>query len=159
MEGEFVARFWEERDSEWLRDAIKGFLQEGMARGGDVLDSERNIECYLRLGLAGAERKDPCLIALLNSLYVGFVYWIGIPNAQLDTRWKTIQALGTYTLPEFRGQGIANRLRLLARGLAKVQGYERIFGPVSAENRRGIEVFEKEYGARVCVYNFEQFIK
>lgn len=159
VEGKLIVRMWEERDSEWLRGAIKGFLQEGMMKGGDLIDSEKNIECYLRLGLAGAERKDPCLVGILNDVLVGFVFWIGIPNAQLDTRWRTIQALGSYTLPEFRGKGIADRLRRLARSLAKIQGYERIYGPVLAENKRGIEVFEKEYEAKICGYNFEQFIK
>lgn len=151
-------RHWEEKDKEWLKDSIREFLRAGLERGGDLLDTDKNIEAYLKLGYAAVARGEPCLIAIQDGFRAGFVFWIGIPNPQLDERWRTIQALGSYTVPNFRSWGIADRLRLSAREMAKKLGFERISGPVHVTNEKGIKVFEAFYGAKINVHNFEQFI-
>lgn len=150
--------FWKEEDRPWLSKAVMRFLESGLERGGDVLATEKNVQTYLRLGFAGVDNGDPCLVGFVNDIRVGFVFWIGLENQEIDVKWKTIHALGSYTDPIYRSHGIADSLRLEAKRIAKEKGYERIFGPVQAANEKGVGVFLDYYGAKICTLQFEKFI-
>lgn len=151
-------RFWNEKDQDWLLYAIKKFLEDGLDKNGDLLPTDRNARIYYATGISAVGRGDPCLVCVVDGVFAGFVYWIGVGNF-MDQRWNTIQALGSYTVPEFRSRGVADKLRKEARRIAIEKGYNRIFGPVHFDNKKGLEVFEKEYGAKINSVNFEFIIE
>jgi len=135
-----VIRSWARRDTNWLRGALRAFLQAGIERGGDLLPTDRNVDALLNLGLLGAERGDPCLVA--DDPLVAFVLWTAPEGSHLvDMRWKTIQAIGSYTEIGERSFGVAGALREAARRMAVDLGYERITGPVHLTNGRGLREF------------------
>jgi GNAT superfamily N-acetyltransferase len=145
---------WSQTHVPWLRHAIGEFFEAGLARGGDLLRTPRNVDAYLALGLAGAEAGDPCLLALVEDVPVAFVMWTGFPDV-LDCRWRTVHAVGSYTEPQWRNKTIATALRETAICGAKARGYERAIGPVFHSNARGIYEFCVNYGAWPMSTNFE----
>lgn len=151
-------RGWQECDRPWLREAIYAFLAAGAARGGDLLPTARNVETYLQMGYGGAHKGDPCLVAIVNGQPVAFVLWVGQGTPLLEQRWKTIYALGSYTEPRARSHGYADELRVRAREIARALGYERIIGPVSLTNARGVDVFIRDYDAWPTHIQFEAFV-
>lgn len=153
-----IVRPWAAVDVAWLRGAIEAFLAANAARGGDLIVNERNVTTYLQLGMGGALRGDPCLVAILKEHPVGFVLWVGTPNPPLDSRWKTINALGSYTEPEARSKGVADALRRAAWDMTVAQGYERVHGPMHLSNARGIEEFIHVWDAWPTTCTFEVMV-
>lgn len=158
LESRFSFRSWKEQDREWLYGALESFLKETSQAGGDVLPTNRNINAYIELGLRRAGLGDPCFVGFLGNRPVGFVFWVGNQNSDLDERWKTILALGSFTEARARHFGVANKLRLLALEQAKKMGYERIQGPVYLNNERGLEEFTLTYNAVPVAVIFEKMI-
>ena len=148
---------WKPIDSAWLRHAIHEFLLANVARGGDLLPTSRNVSAYLKLGLDGAARGEPCLVAITSGEPVAFVLWVGTPSPALDSRWKTINALGSYTEPHARRSGVARRLREEAWAMTKALGYERVIGPMSLSNERGMREFIEVFDAWPTWATFEAF--
>lgn len=149
---------WKLIDTLWLRTAIAAFLTANYARGGDLLPSSKNVDVYLRLGFGGVERGDPCLVGVVGGEPVGFVLWTGTPSPVLDTRWRTINALGSYTTPGARSRGVAGALRDRAWAEAKSLGYERVIGPIHTSNDRGAQEFITVFNAWPTTWQFEALL-
>lgn len=147
-------RPWRTDDSTWLRTAITDFMKAGEARGGDLLATPRNVDTYLQLGLHGAAAGDPCLVAVVDGRPVAYVMWIGVPDV-VDSRYRSLNAIGSYTLPQWRSQRIAAALREEALRISRARGYERVTGPVHNTNERGIREFVEAYGAWPVATVFE----
>jgi GNAT superfamily N-acetyltransferase len=94
---------------------------------GDLLPTDKNIRYFADLAIQGAAVGDPCLIAYVEGVPVGFHISRGLPDV-LDTKLKICHGYGTYVIPTFRGRGIARALRELAFETAVVAGYERLEG-------------------------------
>ena len=131
---------WSHTHVSWLRHAIGEFFEAGLAQGGDILRTQRNVDAYLSLGLAGAERGDPCLLAIVGDVPVSYTMWIGVPP-MLDSKWKTLNAMGSFTTPSWRHRGVSLALREAGVQLAKERGYERITATAFNSNERGIHDF------------------
>lgn len=149
---------WNETHVPFLTSALRGFFEAGYDRGGDVLPTERNISAFIKLGIGGARRGDPCLVATVDDIPAGFVLWVGTEFPVLDSRWKTIQALGSFTEFSFRSRGVADTLRKEALRVTRERGYERILGPVHMSNPRGISEFIFNYDAWPTTVTFEKFV-
>lgn len=137
---------WSDAYRVWLRHAISEFFLAGLAQGGDILDTPRNVDAYLTLGLARAEAGDPCLLALIDTLPIAYTMWIGFPPL-LDSKWKTLNAAGSFTEPAWRHRGISFALREEGMRLAKARGYERVTATAFNSNVRGIQDFCVDQGA------------
>jgi GNAT superfamily N-acetyltransferase len=137
---------WSSDHESWLRNAIMGFLDAGLERGGELLNTPKNVDAYLGIGLRGAAQGDPCLLAMVDGKPVAYVMWVGASNL-IDLRWKTINAIGSYTDPEHRSKLIASALRDTALRITRERGYEKITGPVQLNNTRGVYEFCVTYGA------------
>jgi len=148
---------WKAIDATWLKAAIGEFLRANLERGGDLLPTSRNCEVLLRLGLAGAEAGDPCLVAVVGGEPVGYVLWVGAPPT-LDTRYKTINALGSYTAPGSRSNGVAAALRAEAWAMTRALGFERVIGPVHLSNARGIQEFVEVFHAWPTTVQMEALV-
>ena len=137
---------WSQTHVPWLTYAIGEFFEAGLAQGGDILVTPRNIDAYLSLGLRGAEDGDPCLLAIVNDTPVSYIMWVGVP-AVLDSKWKTLNAAGSYTEPAWRHQGISFGLRETGVEIAKQRGYERLTATAFVSNERGLQDFCVDQGA------------
>lgn len=161
---EVEIRSWTQADISQLRPMVQGFIVSAIGRGGDIADTPKNVEWFLRKGLECAEAGFPVLVGCVDDAIMeekaiaGYLTWAEIPTP-LDARWKTITAYGTYTLPEYRGQGIAGKLRVKAFEMTCDLGYERIVGPIHALNPRGMQEFEEVWGAKIVAHQFEKFLK
>lgn len=145
---------WSQVHTAWLRPAIREFLKAGEARGGDLLATERNVDTYLKIGMQGALKGDPCLLALVDYQPVAYVLWVGAPDV-VDSKYKTINAIGSYTEPAHRSKFIAAALRDRALAMSRERGYTRVYGPVHNTNERGIKEFCVAYQAWPVSTNFE----
>lgn len=148
---------WKAIDAPWIKWAIGEFLRANLDRGGDLLASPRNVDALLQLGLAGASAGDPCLVAVVGGELVGYVLWVGV-SPILDTRWRTINALGSYTAPGSRSNGVAARLRAEAWDMTRALGYERVIGPVHLSNPRGIQEFVQVFHAWPTTVQMEALV-
>lgn len=138
-------RPWSQDDAPWLRTSLRQFVEANLARGGDFLPTERNIETLLTLGLEGAQAGYPCYIATRDAMPIAFVLWCPAPGAEtLDCRWKTIVAYASFTAPEARGNGVAGALRQGALARTKALGFTRIMGPVALSNEKGMQEFVRQ---------------
>jgi GNAT superfamily N-acetyltransferase len=145
---------WSTEYEAWLRHAIGEFFEAGVARGGDLLNTKRNVDTYYALGLKGAAVGDPCLLAKVGNEVVAFVLWIGSPKV-LDTKTSLINAIGSYTDPAWRNKTIATALREEALRISRERGYTNVVGPVQLNNYRGVQEFCLAYGAWPTSVNFE----
>lgn len=145
---------WSTTYERWLRSAISAFFQAGLARGGDLLDTKRNVDAYLGIGMKGAANGDACLVALVDSKPVAFVMWVGAPEV-LDSKSKIVNAIGSYTEPQYRNKTVATALRTAAINISRGRGYQVAQGPVHHTNTRGIYEFCVNYGAWPMSTNFE----
>ena len=127
---------WSQTHVPWLTYAIGAFLETGLTQGGDMLATPRNIETYLTLGLRGAETGDPCLLAVIDEMPVSYIEWIEFPPVA-DTKWKSINAIGSYTAPQWRNRTISKKLHEVAFTISQTKGYERVTGLVFNTNTLG----------------------
>ena len=125
-------REWQPSDWRALRPLMKKFLEEHCAQGGDFLPSRNNVESFIRRGVKGAAKGDPCLLAIEGGTIIGFCLWTGIPDTGLDLRENVCQGLGTFVLPEHRRQGWSKKLRAEAMNVAALAGYDRVDGTALA---------------------------
>lgn len=145
---------WSETYEEWLRGAIARFFEAGLARGGELLNTPRNVDLYYKIGLNGAKQGDACLLALVDNTPVAYVMWVG-SSPLVDTLHRTVNAIGSYTEPAFRNRIIATILREKAIQISVERGYERATGPVQLNNARGIREFCVAYNAWPTSVNFD----
>jgi GNAT superfamily N-acetyltransferase len=131
---------WQRENRLWLRATCIEFLRVLEKRGGDLLPTTRNADFLCELGYAGSERGEPCLVGFIDDTPVAWILWCA-PSPILDMKWRTMNAIGSYTEPSSRSQGIAHHLRKRAVKMTKRLGYQRISGPVAMSNRRGHEEF------------------
>lgn len=121
-------REWQPSDWKMLRPLMRQFLEEHCRQGGDFLPSRNNIEQFIRRGVKGAGKGDPCLVAIEGGKVIGFCLWTGIPDTGLDLRENVCQGLGTFVLPEYRRQGWSTKLRAEGMNVAALAGYDRVDG-------------------------------
>ncbi len=145
---------WSPLYQDQLKQMISAFFQASLDRGGDLLNTPRNIDVYYNLGIRKAAEGDPCLIALSDGVPVAYVMWTGAPDV-VDTKHKTINAIGSYTTPTHRNKLVATALREEALRITRERGYTKIVGPVQLNNARGVREFCETYGAWPTSVNFE----
>jgi len=151
-------RRWYDWDQHALQWSILQFLKAQEERGGDLAATSKNANLFFQLGLGLAEKGDPTLVATINGFPVGWICW-GEPETPFEARWKTCHTFGSYTIPQFRHEGVAMQLRDVAWAMAEQLGYERVIGPVHVSNRRGLKLFKAGYGAKATSVQFEFFLK
>lgn len=164
-EAQFEYRLMRPRDEAQLKPLMWEFLQANYERGGEMIPNEKNVELMVAIALKHAEQAQPCLVATvpnpgwIDRRIIAYVTWAEV-ESPFDSRWpKTMNAYGTYTVPEYRSQGIAAKLRRKAFAMAKAMGIQRIVGPVHAVNKRGMEEFERAWGAGISTHIYELFIE
>lgn len=145
---------WSQVHASWIRHAISEFFEAGLARGADLLNTPRNVDVYLKIGMQGALKGDPCLLALVDYQPVAYVLWVGVPDV-VDSKYRSVNAIGSYTEPAHRNRTIATALRETALRMCREKGYERVVGPVHNTNTRGLQEFCLTYGAWPVSTNFE----
>ena len=80
--------------------------------------------------------------------------WVGVPDV-VDSLHKSINAIGSYTEPQWRSKTIAAALREEALRISRERGYAKVVGPVQNTNPRGLQEFCMAYGAWPVSTNFE----
>jgi len=152
---QYKIRPWAPGDEAELRGMIGAFLKAGLARGGDLLPTERTIEYLLKLGMDFAAAGQPTLVAV-NDHLLGYIQW-GWTELPVDQICRTCQTLGSYVLPEERHNGVARALRFRGLDICREQGIERIVGPMHLTNPRGIREM-LEQGAWPIAFQMERLI-
>lgn len=93
------------------------------------------------------DRKDPCLVAEVDSRIVGMVLLV------LDGTGRRLFNVCLYVLPDFRREGIGSKLLNSARQDARQKGYLSIFDTVSLANEPAIGLMPK-LGIRPVAYAY-----
>lgn len=153
-----MIRPWEPKDIEQLRPMVHRFLEIMAQRGGDWVASDHNVALYIGMGLAAAQKGEPALLwAEDDGTVVSFNLWCSMATP-FEMRWKTLWAIGSYTLPEFEHRKIASMVRLECLEMAKRLGFERVTGPVHLVNEKGRKVFAGEWDAFPVAEIYERFL-
>lgn len=84
---------------------------------------------------------------------VGFCAWVGLPL----TPPGLVSGLGTYVLPEYRGDHVCHSMRQFAADHCRTLGYKRVRGELALENEAGRVSSEKE-GFRVVAQIVEMVL-
>ena len=150
-----MIRAWRAEDETVVCEMLKDFLHAGIARGGDLLPTERNIKFLWGIGIEAAGRGEPCLVFVNGKDPCAFVLWHYVNG--VDSRWRTCYALGSYTSPDVRSRLIARDLRFAARDICVRDGIERVIGPVHLTNARGLGEFIVQ-GAWPTAVQMERFL-
>lgn len=134
-----MIRAWNEGDIAQLRPMVEGFIEEVIARGGDIALTDNNVATYIGLGLAASMRGEPTCLWEDGGVILSLCLWTTLPSI-FEFRMRTMFAVGAYTLPDARRHECARLLRDHAEARTWDLGFERIIGPVHTTNRRGQDV-------------------
>lgn len=115
-------------DERALQKLCMRYLRDTYAGGGDFPPTLENAAVMTAHALEGAAVGDPCILAEDAGTVVGFVIARGVEFPGMTSRHKTIRSWGTYVKPEYRSQGTAVSMFIIAGRLARIVGYTRFMG-------------------------------
>jgi ribosomal protein S18 acetylase RimI-like enzyme len=108
------------------------------------------------------------LLALTNGNKIVCYIWYELTMAHIPFLGlsvsipdKTAYTLAMYTVPEFRGKGLASKLKLLQLQFLKQHGYKRVFAVIRSNNIASLKVVKK-YGYKtyqIVIYRKILFLK
>jgi len=136
-----MIRYWEQRDSIYLRKLILSLLKNQHKFGSRILPTERNVNWYLQIGFRQIEaNQDPNLVYEEEGEILGFVQ-LGAIADELDSIGKTAEFFGMYVKPEARGRFINIELIREMALLAIKKGYTNIRSAVMCSNAKVLNNF------------------
>lgn len=116
-------------DYDRLRELLAAYLAHMELLGCEV--GLVSLDWMMSMVAAGVDRHDPVVVATHRGDVIGAVFWVEHP---LPLTVRTALGLGTFVVPQFRNQGIANRMRQLAVSICRTRRIQRISGVVHALN-------------------------
>lgn len=129
-----VIRLARPDDEKFLRRLIMRYLKETFEQGGDFPATLENAAAFTQYAIQGAAEGDPCLVADVDGVVVGFVVARGVNFPGLTTRDRTVRSWGSYVHPDHRRHSYAVKLFVVAARLAAAAGYTRFLGITHGSN-------------------------
>lgn len=120
--------------SDWkaLRPLVSKALREPGVMSASFVPSRTNVEAAIRIGVRGATKGEPCLVAYEGGQAVGFAIWLG-HTGPFEMRERVCSAVGLYgKTAEVRAQ-----LREAALRVAWGAGYTQVQSLVLTTQEHG----------------------